>query len=81
MGDFAYSLGLNNLASNMYQKTYEKEKNIYYCYKSLNIEIKNVKMNFEAPINSNEKVGNLVINIGDEKLMEIEILTNMLLLI
>lgn len=41
MGDFAYSLGLNNLASNMYQKTYEKEKNIYYCYKSLNIEIKN----------------------------------------
>ena len=33
-------------------------------------------MNFEAPINSNEKVGNLVINSGDEKLMEIEILTN-----
>ena len=44
--------------------------------KNINIEIKNVKMNFEAPINSNEKVGNLVINIGDEKLMEIEILTN-----
>ena len=29
------------LGRHMYQKTYEKEKNIYYCYKSLNIEIKN----------------------------------------
>lgn len=40
LGDFFYSLGGNNLASSLYMKEYNRSNNIYYCYKSLNIEIK-----------------------------------------
>ena len=40
MGDFAYSLGMNNLSAGMYQKAYEKDGNIAYAYKALNLQIK-----------------------------------------
>lgn len=40
LGDFFYSLGSNNLASSLYMKVYEKDNDIYYCYKSLNLMIK-----------------------------------------
>lgn len=40
MGDFAYSLGMNNLSAGMYKKAYEKDGNIAYAYKALNLEIK-----------------------------------------
>lgn len=54
-------------------KTYPiKGENI----KDINLEIKNIKLDFEAPINSNTKIGDLVVNIGDKELMHIEILTN-----
>lgn len=54
-------------------KTYPiKRENI----KDINLEIKNIKLDFEAPINSNTKIGDLVVNIGDKELMHIEILTN-----
>lgn len=44
--------------------------------KDVNIEIKNTQINFEAPISDNVKVGDLVLNIGEEELMDIKILTN-----
>lgn len=44
--------------------------------KDINLQIENIKLSFEAPINSNTKVGDLVINIGQEKLMNIKILIN-----
>lgn len=44
--------------------------------KNINLEIKNINLDFEAPINSNTKIGELVVNIGDKELMEIEILIN-----
>lgn len=37
--DFCYSLGNKNMASNLYYKVYEKNDDIYYCYKALNIKI------------------------------------------
>ena len=40
LGDFFYSLGSNNLASGLYMRVYEKDNDIYYCYKSLNLVIK-----------------------------------------
>lgn len=39
VGDFFYSLGSNGLASSMYMRVYEKDGDISYCYKALNIEI------------------------------------------
>ena len=39
LGDFFYSIGSNRFASSLYYRVYEKEDNIYYCYKSLSIEI------------------------------------------
>lgn len=44
--------------------------------KDINLEMKNIKLDFEAPISSNTKIGDLVVNIGDKELMNIEILTN-----
>ena len=38
--DFFYSMGSENIAANLYHKVYEKTDDIFYCYKSLNIEIK-----------------------------------------
>lgn len=40
LGDFCYSLGANNWATNLYVKEYKKSGNLFYCYKSLNIQIK-----------------------------------------
>lgn len=39
LGDFFYTLGSNKLASSMYMRAYNKNGDIYYCYKALNIEI------------------------------------------
>lgn len=39
VGDFFYSLGNNGIASSMYMRVYEKDNDISYCYKALNIEI------------------------------------------
>lgn len=39
LGDFFYNLGSDGIASSLYMRVYEKEGDIYYCYKSLNIEI------------------------------------------
>lgn len=44
--------------------------------KNINLEMKNINLDFEAPINRNTKIGELVVNIGDKELMTIEILTN-----
>ena len=44
--------------------------------KDINLETENIKLNFEAPLDSNTKIGDLIVNIGDEELMEIEILIN-----
>ena len=40
LGDFCYSLGIDNMSANLYYKDYEKSCNIDSLYKSLNIEIK-----------------------------------------
>lgn len=40
LADFCYSMGCENMAANLYHRVYEKNDDIYYCYKSLNIEIK-----------------------------------------
>ena len=42
----------------------------------INISIENIKVNFEAPVSINSELGNLILSIGEEKLMDIEILTN-----
>lgn len=39
LGNFFHSLGCENLASSMYMRVYEKDDDISYCYKALNIEI------------------------------------------
>lgn len=39
VGDFFYSIGSNGIASSMYMRVYEKDNDISYCYKALNIEI------------------------------------------
>ncbi len=39
LGDFFYNLGSDGIASSLYMRVYEKDHDIYYCYKSLNIEI------------------------------------------
>ena len=39
LGDFFYNLGSDAIASSLYMRVYEKDDDIYYCYKSLNIEI------------------------------------------
>lgn len=43
--DFCYSLGSKNFASNLYYKVYEKNDDIYYCYRALNIKIVLDKVN------------------------------------
>ena len=40
LGDFCYSLGLENMSANLYYKEYEKSGDISILHKSLNIEIK-----------------------------------------
>lgn len=44
--------------------------------KDISIEIRNVQMYFEAPVNREEEVGILTLNVGDKELMNIKILTN-----
>jgi len=39
LANFYYSLGWNKSASNLYYKVYEKNNDIIYCYKALNIKI------------------------------------------
>jgi len=39
MADFMYNIGWNSMASCLYYKTYEKNDEIIYCYKALNINI------------------------------------------
>ena len=43
--------------------------------KDINIEFKNLNMYFEAPIYKGTNIGNLILNIGDETLMDIRIIT------
>ena len=43
--------------------------------KNIDIQIENIVMNFEAPVAINTKVGNLILKIGDEELINIDILT------
>lgn len=38
--DFFYGLGCDGVASSLYHRVYEQNNDIYYCYKSLNLEIK-----------------------------------------
>ena len=44
--------------------------------KDISIEIRNVQMYFEAPVNRGEMVGIITLSIGNEELMNIKILTN-----
>lgn len=44
--------------------------------KDISIEIRNVQMHFEAPVNMEEEVGILTLSVGDKELMNIKILTN-----
>ncbi len=44
--------------------------------KDINVEIKDIQMNFEAPVNTNTKVGKLVLKVCNKEIMDIEILTN-----
>ncbi len=44
--------------------------------KDISIEIRNVQMHFEAPVNREEEVGILTLNVGDKELINIKILTN-----
>lgn len=40
MADICYNLGCDKIASTLYYRTYEKNDDIFYCYKALNIKIK-----------------------------------------
>lgn len=40
LGDFFNYLGCENYAGDLYYKAYEKDDEIFYCYKALNIKIK-----------------------------------------
>lgn len=40
LGDFCYSLGIDNMSANLYYKEYEKSGEVASLYKALNIEIK-----------------------------------------
>lgn len=42
----------------------------------INIAMENIQINFEAPVSINSKLGNLILSIGENELMNIEILTN-----
>ena len=44
--------------------------------KNISVEIKNVQSYFEAPVSTNTEVGKLTLNIGNEELMNIKILTD-----
>lgn len=44
--------------------------------KDINIEFKDLNMYFEAPVYKNTNIGNLILNIGNEKLMNIRIITS-----
>lgn len=44
--------------------------------KDISIEIRNVQMHFEAPVNREEEVGILTLNVGDKEIINIKILTN-----
>ncbi len=44
--------------------------------KDINVEIKDIQMNFEAPVYTHTKVADLVLSIGKEKLFDIKILTD-----
>ncbi len=44
--------------------------------KDINVKFKNIQINFEAPICTNTKVGELVLKVCDKEIMNIEILTN-----
>lgn len=39
LGDFYLNLGCDNMASSLYHKVYEKNGDIYYCYKGLQLKI------------------------------------------
>ena len=43
--------------------------------KNINIEIENIQTYFEAPVNKGVEVGNLIVNIDNEKIMDIKIRT------
>lgn len=40
---------------------------------NINIDIKNIKLDFEAPVEENEKIADVVLNIGDKKIIETRI--------
>lgn len=42
----------------------------------INVAMENIQINFEAPVSINSKLGNLILSIGENELMDIEILTN-----
>ncbi len=42
---------------------------------NINVEFKDIQMNFEAPININTKVGELILRVSDKEIMNIGILT------
>lgn len=44
--------------------------------KDINIEFKDLNMYFEAPVYKDTNIGNLILNIGNEKLMNIRIITS-----
>jgi len=44
--------------------------------KDINIQIENAQIYFEAPVNKEAEVGKLILNIGNEELMNIKIVTN-----
>jgi len=40
---------------------------------NINIDIKNIKLDFEAPVEENEKIADVVLNIGNKKIIETRI--------
>ena len=73
---YIYKGKKDNVEVNLEQYKYKvypvKKDNI----KDISVEVKNVQTYFEAPVNRNEEVGVLTLNIGDEELMNIKIITN-----
>ncbi len=44
--------------------------------KNINIIVKDVQMNFEAPVRKNSLVGKIILSVGEEEILNIDILTN-----
>ena len=66
----------NNIQTKLEEYKYKfypvKKQNI----KDIDIQIKNINTHFEAPVRKNELIGKIILSMGKEKVLNIDILTN-----